>query len=239
MSINSSIQSLYWIDSDDNAVFPPVELALTEPDGLLAFGANLSVPRLLEAYELGIFPWYSEGQPIMWWSPNPRAVLFPEQLKISRSLAKTLRKGIFNVTFDTAFEAVIHACSQPRESQAETWITDEMLAAYCQLHEAGHAHSVECWCDGELVGGLYGVAIGRVFFGESMFARRSDASKVAIVTLTKQLIEWGFQLIDCQVQSDHLDSLGATSLPREKFTQLLERWCKVEPINQPNQGKWR
>lgn len=240
MSINSSIQSLYWIDTDDNHTpFPPVEQALTEPDGLLAFGANLSVPRLLEAYSLGIFPWYSAGQPIMWWSPDPRAVLLPEQLKISRSLAKTLRKGQFTVTLDKAFEAVIKACAQPRESQPETWITTEMQAAYNSLHTAGYAHSVECWFAGELVGGLYGVAIGRVFFGESMFSWRSDASKIAMVSLVQQLKAWGFTLIDCQVQSDHLCSLGATTWPRARFTQHLRRWCNVAPRLDAVNGQWQ
>lgn len=218
----------YWIDPRDNAFeFPDVSLALTEPDGLLAIGGDLKPQRLLAAYRQGIFPWYNEGQPILWWAPNPRAVLFPERLKVSRSLRKTLRNKHFTVTLDKAFDDVIHACSQPREYEAQpgTWITHEMKQAYQQLHKQGTAHSVECWHDGQLVGGLYGVAIGRVFFGESMFSRRSDASKVAFVTLVQQLRDWGFGLIDCQIHSQHLESLGAETIKREQFTELLDKFC--------------
>jgi len=208
-----------------DAPFPPVEMAETEPDGLLAVGGDLSPRRLLQAYRQGIFPWYSEGQPILWWSPDPRTVLFPERLKISRSLAKTLRNKPFRVTFDRAFEAVIDACAEPRDKASGTWITTEMKAAYIRLHQLGHAHSAEVWSQGRLVGGLYGIAIGRVFFGESMFTRIRDASKVAFVRLTRQLQAAGFTLIDCQVYSAHLLSLGAEEIDRHSFCQLLARWC--------------
>jgi leucyl/phenylalanyl-tRNA--protein transferase len=212
----------FWLDPDDpDTRFPDVGLALTEPDGLLAIGGDLSVPRLLEAYRQGIFPWYGQGQPILWWSPDPRLVLFPEALRVSRSLRKTLRKGRFAVTMDTDFPAVINACAGPRDGEEGTWITRAMQVAYIRLHESGHAHSVECRLDGELVGGLYGVAIGRVFFGESMFARTSDASKVAFVWLVRQLQRWGFRLIDCQVHTGHLASLGACDISRQEFSRLL------------------
>ncbi|NOX91408.1 MAG: leucyl/phenylalanyl-tRNA--protein transferase [Gammaproteobacteria bacterium] len=219
----------YWIDSrSNNFDFPDVGLALDEPDGLLAIGGDLKPQRLLAAYRLGIFPWYNEGQPILWWAPNPRAVLFPQQLKISRSLRKTLRKQSFTVTLNQAFTDVIEACSHPRdyETQPGTWITREMKQAYQQLHEQGYAHSVECWHNEQLVGGLYGVAIGRVFFGESMFTRHSDASKVAFVTLVQQLAHWEFGIIDCQVHSRHLESLGAKTIQREQFTGLLNTFCE-------------
>ncbi len=224
MAINSSIESLYWLPADDDeAPFPPVELALRDPDGLLAFGGSLSVQRLLHAYRQGIFPWYSKGQPIMWWSPDPRAVLFPDDLNVSRSLRKTLKKELYNVTLDTAFAEVMDACAEPRDDDAGTWITDEMKDAYYDLHQQGHAHSVEAWQDDELVGGLYGVAIGKVFFGESMFTRRSDASKVAFVHLVQQLKNWGYALIDCQVHSGHLASFGAANIPRAEFISLLNK----------------
>ncbi len=224
----------YWIDPrSDNVEFPDVSLALDEPDGLLAVGGDLNPQRLLAAYRLGIFPWYNEGQPILWWAPNPRAVLFPQRLKISRSLRKTLRNQSFTVTLDQTFTDVIEACGHPRnyQTQSGTWITQEMKQAYQQLYEQGYAHSVECWHDGRLVGGLYGVAIGRVFFGESMFTRRSDASKVAFVALTQQLAHWQFGVIDCQVQSQHLESLGAETICREQFTDLLDTFGEQpEPV---------
>jgi len=219
----------YWIDPrSDNVEFPDVSLALDEPDGLLAIGGDLKPQRLLAAYRLGIFPWYNEGQPILWWAPNPRAVLFPQQLKISRSLGKTLRKKPFTVTLNHAFADVIDACSHLRsyEKQPGTWITHEMKQAYQQLHEQGYAHSVECWHNGQLAGGLYGIAIGRVFFGESMFTRHSNASKVAFITLTQQLMQWGFGVIDCQVHSQHLESLGAETIRRGQFTDLLNTFCE-------------
>lgn len=212
--------------------FPPVDEALKEPDGLLAVGGDLSPPRLLNAYRQGIFPWYNEGEPILWWSPDPRLVLYPENLKLSRSLRKILRQGKFQVSFDRAFTQVLEGCSEPRSCELGTWITEEMKQAYTRLHRLGHAHSAECWLDGALVGGLYGVAIGRVFFGESMFYRRSNASKIAFAHLVTNLRQWNFALIDCQVQTQHLSSLGAETLPRKKFVQLLKRWC-AEPCH-PN-----
>lgn len=213
--------------------FPPVEEALAEPNGLLAVGGSLTPRRLLQAYRHGIFPWYSEGQPVLWWSPDPRMVLYPGDLRISRSLRKTLAATAFRVTFDHAFERVIRACAAARGDEAGTWITEEMVAAYCRLHQLGHAHSVEVWCGEELVGGLYGVAIGRVFFGESMFHRRRDASKIALVRLVEALRTAGVEVIDCQVASAHLASLGAVEIPRRKFIVELERWCAMAPMEVP------
>lgn len=211
--------------------FPLVSKALREPDGLLAVGGCLSQHRLLTAYRHGIFPWYNPGEPILWWSPNPRLVLFPDKLLISRSLHKTLRKNIFSVTFDRAFNDVIAACADPRKDAAGTWITDEINAAYNQLHQAGLAHSVEAWLGDELVGGLYGVAIGQVFFGESMFHTRTDASKVAFASLVNQLNTWGYQLIDCQVHTHHLESLGAEEISRDAFTALLDQHCDAPALS--------
>ena len=223
-----------------NTDFPPPELAADEPNGLLAVGGDLSPQRLIAAYRAGIFPWYSNDQPILWWSPNPRAVLFPDNLKVSRSLRKTLRKKEFQVTLDEAFVDIIDACSQPRQkkngAESGTWITAEMKQAYIEMHRLGYAHAVECRFEGELVGGLYGIAIGRVFFGESMFTRRSNASKVAFIHLVRQLQQWNFALIDCQVSSEHLKSLGAEDIPRSRFQALLEHYCP-ESSNAPD--KWR
>ena len=236
MSNNNSIHDLYWIDANDpDSDFPRVDSALTDPDGLLAFGGDLSVARLVKAYRQGIFPWFSDGQPIMWWSPNPRTVLLPENLNVSRSLAKTCRKQPYIVTLNKAFEDVIHACAQPRRDGEGTWITDEMQQAYCALHAAGHAHSIEAWQDGQLVGGLYGIAIGQVFFGESMFAHARDASKIAFVHLVRQLQAWDFKLIDCQVDSAHLQSLGASQLTRAEFVHYLDTYCEVEA----NSANWQ
>ncbi len=216
----------YWIETDGPVdQFPDVALALRDPDGLLAVGGDLSPARIIAAYRQGVFPWYSESQPILWWSPDPRSVLFPEHLKISRSLRKTLKKNRFRVTIDEAFRQVIEGCAAPRKGETGTWITPEMKRAYQQLHKTGTAHSVECWEGGELVGGLYGIAIGRVFFGESMFSRRSDASKVAFVHLVEMLQSWDFGLIDCQVATPHLASLGAVSIPRMSFVRMLEKMC--------------
>jgi len=222
-----------WLDSGDP--FPEVERALAEPNGLLAAGADLSLPRLLEAYRNGIFPWFSHDQPILWWSPDPRMVLFPAELKVSRSLARTLRNARFEVRADTAFDAVIKGCRQPRRGESGTWITEEMAEAYGTLHRAGFAHSVETWLDGKLVGGLYGVALGRAFFGESMFARVSDASKVALVALARQLQHWGFGVIDCQMNTAHLASLGAREIPRAEFTRRLRELVHYAPVPVP----WR
>ena len=219
----------YWIDAHDTSyVFPDVRLALEEPDGLLAIGGNLEPQRLIAAYRQGIFPWYNEGQPILWWSPNPRTVLFPEKIKISRSLQKSMRNRGYRVSFDQAFAEVIEACSAPRQGDDDpgTWINPEMKQAYRQLHQQGIAHSVECWHEGKLVGGLYGIGLGRAFFGESMFARKTDASKVAFATLAQQLARWGFGLIDCQIHSEHLQSLGAENISREEFCALLDDYCE-------------
>ncbi len=205
--------------------FPSLIKALTDPDGLLAAGGCLSEKRLLKAYRSGIFPWYSPGDPILWWSPNPRLVLFPEHIKISRSLRKTLRKNSFEVTFDQAFKQVIVACAQPRSYSEGTWISKDMQQAYCRLHQSGYAHSAEAWQEGELVGGLYGIALGRVFFGESMFHTRTDASKVVFASLVEQLKVWGYQVIDCQVHSEHLASLGAINCERSEFINLLNQYC--------------
>ncbi len=209
--------------------FPDIYKALQEPNGLLAFGGCLSPQRLVNAYRHGIFPWYNPGEPILWWSPNPRMVLFPQKLNISRSLNKTLRKQIYEIQFDYACARVISACAAPRSADGGTWITEEMQNAYRQLHRLGICHSVETWQDGELVGGLYGLAIGQVFFGESMFHTKTDASKVAYVHLVRQLADWGYQLIDCQVSSEHLLSLGAEEISRSNFQSLLTNYCKLKP----------
>jgi leucyl/phenylalanyl-tRNA--protein transferase len=207
--------------------FPPVESAT--PEGLLAVGGDLSSARLVEAYRHGIFPWYNPGEPILWWSPDPRAVLYPPKLKISRSLHKTLRRGQFQVTFDNTFREVMLACAAPRAQYpgGGTWITDDMVAAYCALHEQGIAHSVEVWHERQLAGGLYGVALGRVFFGESMFTRITDASKVALAVLARSLHARQFALIDCQLPSAHLNSLGAESVPRARFLSELDAALKL------------
>ncbi len=204
----------------DQLLFPPPEFA--EPEGLLAVGGDLSSSRLLLAYSTGIFPWFSEDEPILWWSPDPRCILDPAELKISRSLAKTLRQGRFRTSFDEAFPAVVAACADSRRKhEAGTWITHDMLQAYERLHRLGFAHSVECWQGDELVGGLYGVCLGRCFFGESMFHRSTDASKVALVTLVRWMEEKGWGLIDCQVPNPHLVSLGAKEIPRREFLRRL------------------
>lgn len=208
-----------WLAHDDP--FPPPSRALTEPNGLLAAGADLSPGRLLAAYRRGIFPWFNPGEPILWWAPDPRMALFPDEFKISRSLGKTLRRGVFEVRTDTAFTQVMRSCAEPRAGQRGTWITDDMIAAYARLHALGHAHSVECWRDDRLVGGLYGVAVGLAFYGESMFTRETDASKVALAYLVAQLRRWGFGVIDCQMYTNHLVSLGAREIPRGQFVQLL------------------
>lgn len=211
----------------DTCEFPDVALALSDPPGLLAVGGSLDPDCLLRAYRHGIFPWYENGQPILWWSPDPRLVLFPEHLRVSRSLRKTLRNGGFHVSFDRDFSAVIRACGEPRAPGVGTWITEDMIAAYERLHHLGHAHSVEVWHEGRLAGGLYGVALGRVFFGESMFHRRTDASKVALVALVRRLSAAGFAMIDCQMETSHLRSLGAETLPRAEFVEKLAA-CDLE-----------
>lgn len=217
--------------NNPNEDFPPLSKALREPDGLLAVGGCLSITRLLKAYRNGIFPWYNPEDPILWWSPDPRLVLFPDKLNVSRSLRKTLRKNIFSVTFDQAFNQVINACGELRKNSTGTWITDEITEAYSELYRLGFAHSVETWHNGTLVGGLYGVALGQVFFGESMFHSMTDASKVAFVRLVEQLKQWDYQLIDCQVHTRHLESLGAQEINRTYFVELLDRYCNI-PANQ-------
>ncbi len=204
-----------WLEPED--AFPPVDTALPDPNGLLAAGDDLSRARLLDAYRRGIFPWFNQGDPVLWWSPDPRMVLFLDELHISRSLRKALRSHRFVVTADRAFADVVRGCAEPRDGADGTWITPAMTAAYTDLHAQGDAHSVEVWQDGALVGGLYGVAVGRVFFGESMFSRRSDASKVALAHTVRLLGHQGFGLIDCQMATDHLASLGARPIPRAEF----------------------
>jgi len=222
---------LYWIaDNIVSEKFPDVSHALTEPDGLLAIGGDLNPDRLLDAYRKGIFPWYSDGQPIMWWSPDPRCVLFPDEFIISRSLKKSLRKNDYKVTFDQVFSDVVKSCAEPRLNSPGTWITQAIIKNYQLLHESGYAHSVECWHQGELVGGLYGIAIGQLFFGESMFSRITDASKICFAHLVHFLKTHGFALIDCQVYSEHLARLGARVIPRDEFSNVLDQFC--ESINE-------
>jgi leucyl/phenylalanyl-tRNA--protein transferase len=247
-----------------NNSFPPVTQALRSPNGLLAAGGDLSTVRLLEAYRHGIFPWFSEGEPILWWSPDPRMVLFPQEFKVSHSLHKTLRNGRHEVRCDSApstglrtghfdklrtghfdklrtghfdtlrtgFEQVMRACAAPREGASGTWIHEEMIGAYCELHRLGYAHSVETWIDGELVGGLYGMALGRMFYGESMFSIRPNASKIALAHLAAQLKRWNFGMIDCQMNTPHLASLGAREIPRKEFIASLQDLinCSSVPV---------
>ena len=225
---------LYLLDgSPPDTPFPDPVRAETDPNGLLAVGGDLSPKRLLQAYRAGVFPWFSDGQPILWWSPNPRMVLFPSHLKVSRSLRKTLRRGHYQVSVDQAFEQVIHACAAPRRDTDGTWLLPHMIDAYTRLYQLGLAHSVETWQDGELVGGLYGVALGRAFFGESMFSLADDASKVALVQLAELTGKAGFAFIDCQVHTDHLQRQGAEEIPRPRFLQLL-RQAQLEP----DLGEW-
>lgn len=221
----------FWLEKKP-VMFPPSDLALEDPNGLLAVGGDLTSEWLLQAYSNGIFPWFNPGEPILWWTPSPRSVLFLDDLKIKRSLVKTIRKlkqtKSLSVTLDKDFVGVMQACAEvPRQDQEGTWITDEMLKAYQQLHESGHAHSVEVWQDNKLVGGLYGVAIGKMFFGESMFAKVTDSSKIALVALSMQLKEWGFELIDTQVETPHLNSLGACSVSRVQFEELIQQQMKL------------
>lgn len=218
------LQSLCILEHTPPDAFPDIEQALREPNGLLAVGGDLSPERLLCAYRRGIFPWFSAGQPILWWSPEPRTVLFPHALRISRSLRKRMRNGGFLTTHDRTFLSVMRGCAEPRAGEPGTWITAEMIGAYARLHDLGYAHSIECWRDDQLVGGLYGVALGKVFFGESMFSRTADASKVALVDLCRA----GYELIDCQLPSAHLARLGAVELPRREFASLLRRWCSAD-----------
>ncbi|MUT72647.1 leucyl/phenylalanyl-tRNA--protein transferase [Stutzerimonas frequens] len=224
---------LTWLKRDDFS-FPPLETALREPNGLLAAGGDLQPERLLAAYRHGCFPWYQEGQPLLWWSPDPRTVLFPDELHVSRSLRKRMRHGDYQVTFDKAFAEVIQGCAGPRSYADGTWITTPMQDAYIRLHEMGVAHSVEVWQQGQLVGGLYGLAMGELFFGESMFSRATDASKVGFVTLVERLREWGFALVDCQMPTRHLESFGARSIPRAAFAEAL-----AMHLDRPSAADWR
>ncbi|MGI9331818.1 MAG: leucyl/phenylalanyl-tRNA--protein transferase [Gammaproteobacteria bacterium] len=225
-----ALQPIWITDDAPPEAFPDVESALTQPNGLLAVGGDLRPQRLVSAYRRGIFPWYSDGQPILWWAPDPRAVLWPHRLHVSRSLRKTLRSAKFEVTRNHAFVRLIRACAGPRGTQHDTWITGEMMRAYCALADAGYAHSIECWHEGRLAGGLYGVAIGRVFYGESMFSRVADASKTALTYLCAQ----GFALIDCQLPSPHLKRMGSEDMPRTAFCEALDRFCNAPPIWLPS-----
>lgn len=230
------MSQLYWLDSSDIG-FPPSHKALRDPDGLLAVGGDLSLERLVLAYSSGIFPWYSEGQPLLWWTPNPRLVLTPARLHFGRSLRKILRKHPFKITVDNAFEQVMNQCGTiERKNQDGSWITQEMIDAYLTLHDRGIAHSVEAWQDGQLVGGLYGVALGRAFFGESMFSLVSGASKVAFSSLAKQLQHWQFELIDCQIHTPYLASFGAEEISREAFEQRLSQTVTLKPATNSNDG---
>jgi len=217
---------IIWLPEDFQGPFPSPDLALLEPDGLLAAGGNLKPDTILQAYRQGIFPWYSQNQPILWWSPNPRCVLYPEKLHISRSLQRTLNKSPYTIKENTAFRQVIQQCAAPREDgdneQPGTWITGAMMDAYCVLHETGHAHSIECWQHNKLVGGIYGLQIGHIFFGESMFTRAKDASKIAMVHLCQSRKN---RLIDAQVYSEHLESLGAENIDRYDFLGELDTYC--------------
>nr|MBF0221825.1 leucyl/phenylalanyl-tRNA--protein transferase [Desulfobulbaceae bacterium] len=217
----------------DSIFFPPPELA--REDGLLAIGGDLSPERLLMAYQMGIFPWYSQGEPILWWSPTPRLILQPHKFHLSKRLARELKKGAFSITADTVFSEVINNCSKPRAGQSNsTWITKEMRAAYCTMHERGYAHSIESWHKGELVGGVYGISLGGVFFGESMFATKSNASKAALYALSQKLALWDFDFIDCQMHTSHLSSLGAEEISGPQFFSTLQKSI----FRSDHRGKW-
>ncbi len=217
-----------WIDPE-NPLFPPVSTALRDPDGLLCAGGNLDSSTLQRAYRAGIFPWYGEDEPILWWAPDPRMVLFPQELHVARRLKKTLRTGALTATADRAFAEVMRQCAAPRSRSPGTWINADMFDAYCTLHQEGVAHSIEIWQQEELVGGLYGLLIGRVFFGESMFSRINDASKAALLALTHWLAPLDCPLIDCQVYNPHLERLGARLIPRQRFCDYLNHYTQAEP----------
>lgn len=223
---------LTWLQRD-TLEFPPLNKAMREPNGLLAAGGDLNAQRLISAYRHGCFPWFQAGQPILWWSPDPRTVLLPEELHISRSLAKLQRQNRYQVSFDQDFAAVIHACAGPRSYTDDTWITHDMQQAYLELHQRGIAHSVEVRRDGELVGGLYGLAMGRMFFGESMFSHADNASKIGFISLVAKLREWGFVLIDCQMHTQHLHSLGARAISRNEFANYLQQY-----LDAPSSADW-
>ena len=219
---------LPWLGPNDS--FPPCSTALRQPNGLLAAGGDLSPARLIMAYSHGVFPWFNDGEPILWWSPSPRMVLFPSELKISRSLKKTLRNRVYEVRLNSAFTSVMQACAQVRKGQNGTWISPSLITAYTRLHHMGIAHSAETWVDGTLVGGLYGIALGRMFYGESMFSTQTDASKIAFVHLVRQLQRWGFGLIDCQMKTAHLSSFGAREIPRADFLRRVSKLIQYSPI---------
>jgi len=226
---------LAMLGSDANAPFPPSEWALKRPNGLLAWGGGLEPERLLRAYRQGIFPWYSEDEPILWWTPDPRCVLMPEQVYVSGRTRRRFNSGRYRITADTAFARVVAACAEPRDGVAGTWITSELTAAFVQLHARGISHSVEVWLDQQLVGGIYGMALGRIFFGESMFSRTTDASKMALVALCRQLQRWSFGLLDCQVTNPHLLSMGAVEIARPEFEYLIAQL--LAPSAAP--GSWQ
>ncbi len=211
-------------------LFPPLEAALDNPNGLLAAGGDLSPERILAAYRRGIFPWFNPGDPILWWSPNPRTVIYPDQFHISKSLRKALKKGIYHVTFDNCFEDVMRACAAPRIYADGTWIGEDIIVSYTALHRRGYAHSVEVWQENQLVGGLYGMALGKIFFGESMFSRADNASKFGFAHLVRQLNQWNFELIDCQIANDHLFTLGAVEIPREEFQKILVKFAQEPSV---------
>lgn len=221
-----------WLEPGDP--FPPVDTALRDPDGLLAAGLELTPQRILDAYRQGIFPWFSEGQPVLWWSPDPRMVLVPAEIRITPSMRKVLRNRPYEVRCDTAFEAVMRACAEPRDGQAGTWISDHMIAAYGALHMQGWAHSVETWVDGELAGGLYGLALGKMFYGESMFSRARDTSKIALVHLARYLESQGYALIDCQMNTAHLASMGGREIARSEFCRVLS-----QSVQSAHPRRWR
>lgn len=223
---------LTWLNRE-NLIFPALDKALREPDGLLAAGGDLSPDRLIQAYRHGCFPWFQDGQPILWWSPDPRTVILPDELHVSRSLAKLIRQERFRVTFDQDFAAVIRACAGPRAYADGTWITGSIQAAYLELHRRGYAHSVEVWDNEVLVGGLYGLAMGQLFFGESMFSHADNASKVGFATLVDHLKAWGFVLIDCQMHTSHLQNFGARPISRAEFAGYLR-----QHLDQPNHADW-
>lgn len=222
-----------WLQHSSDP-FPPIDQAIDDPNGLLAAGGSLSKERLIDAYRSGIFPWYSPGEPILWWSPDPRCVVIPDQIHISRSMRKRLKKKDYTVVFDRNFSGVMDACSAPRKDAEGTWISDQMKLAYNALHKEGVAHSVEVYINDELVGGLYGLSMGKLFFGESMFSRAKDTSKIAFILMVEQLQKWGYALIDCQVSNDHLFSLGAIEISREEFQLYLDRY-----IDSPSPSNWQ
>lgn len=227
---------LHWLDPrNPNQPFPPVALAMRDPNGLLAMGGDLSVTRLLRAYAQGIFPWYNPDEPILWWCPDPRCVMRPEDFHTSRSLQRRLNKGDFALTMNRAFREVLEGCAAPRAQARGTWLSTDMKQAYCALHALGHAQSIEIWRHGQLVGGLYGVSMGRVFFGESMFSRMDDASKIVLYFLCKQLQTWNYELLDCQVSSPHVLRLGAREMLRETFVQTLRQALAMPGV----EGRWQ